>query len=157
MVNKGIYDWYMVDEHNDRKGMIMNYKNIFSLVENDPRKLPNLQKDDGYKKFISKIATTPLGLSFRGPIGTERFQDPKAQFEHKCKIIVGKEYFEKVKKLYEEIQEFNNENKNNLTPQEIDEKASKIYDRIFTIHLDGGKEFFHYNPNHWIWLADRKE
>lgn len=157
LVNKGIYDWYMVDEHNDRKGMIMNYKNLFSIVQDNPAGLPNLQKDDAYKKFISKIAITPLGLSFRGPIGTERFKDPKSNFEHKCEIIVGKEYFEKVKKLYEQIQEFNNENKNNLTPQEIDEKASKIYNRIFTIYLDGGKEFFHYNPNHWIWLADRKE
>lgn len=175
LVNKGIYDWYMVEEHNDRKGMIMNYKNLFSLVQDNPAGLPNLQKDDAYKKFISKIATTPLGLSFRGPIGTERFQDPGSKIEDKCEIIVGKEYFEKVKKLYEEIQEFNNlckpkevkktknkvnlnnENKVNLTPEEIDEKASKIYDRIFTIHLDGGKEFFHYNPNHWIWLEKQKK
>lgn len=163
----------MVDEHNDRKGMIMNYKNLFSLVEDNPTGLPNVQKDDAYKKFISKIAITPLGLSFRGPIGTERFQDPGSKFEDKCEIIVGKEYFEKVKKLYQEIQEFNNlckpkelkksKNKNDnenrviLTPEEIDERASKICDRIFTIYLDGGKEFFHYNPNHWIWLEDRKE
>jgi hypothetical protein len=157
LVNKGIYDWYMVDEHNDRKSMIMNYKNLFSLVQDNPAGLPNLQKDDAYKKFISKIAITPLGLSFRGPIGIKRFQDPGSKFEDKCEIIVGKEYFKKVKKLYEQIQEFNNENKVNLTPEEIDEKASKIYDRIFNIHLDGGKEFFHYNPNHWIWVENKQK
>ena len=152
LVNKGIYDWYMVGEHNDRKGMIMNYKNIYSLAKES---LPNLQKDDTYKQLIRKIAMTPLGLAFRGP--AERFEDPKAKIEDKCAIIVGKDYFEKVKKLYEQIQEFNNENKDNLTPEEIDEKASKIYNRIFNIHLDGGKEFFHYNPNHWIWLEKQKK
>ena len=166
LVKKGIYDWYMIEEHNKRKGMIMNYRNVFlQQINPETPTYTKLEIDEEFKKFINRIHMTPLGLSFRGPSTVEREIDPGHDFEKDCEIIIGKEYFQKVKKLYEEIQEFNDRCKPKQrskkyvapTSAEIEERGTKIYNRIFSIYLDGGKEFFHYNPNHWIWLEDIKK
>jgi hypothetical protein len=166
LIKKGIYDWYMIEEHNKRKGMIMNYRNVFlQQINPETPTYTKLEIDEEFKKFINRIHMTPLGLSFRGPSTIEREIDPGHDFEKDCEIIIGKEYFQKVKKLYEEIQQFNDRCKPKQrsnkyvapTSAEIEERGTKIYNRIFSIYLDGGKEFFHYNPNHWIWLDDLKK
>jgi hypothetical protein len=166
LIKKGIYDWYMIEEHNKRKGMIMNYRNVFlQQINPETPTYTKLEIDEEFKKFINRIHMTPLGLSFRGPSTIEREIDPGHDFEKDCEIIIGKEYFQKVKKLYEEIQEFNDRCKPKQRSNkyvapisaEIEERGTKIYNRIFSIYLDGGKEFFHYNPNHWIWLDDLKK
>jgi hypothetical protein len=158
LVRKGVYDWYMIEEHNKRKSMIFNYRNLF-LQQTNPEtpRYTKLENNEEYKKFIDRICIVPLGLSFRGP--TFRSDDPDKKFETTCEIIVGEEYKTKLMVLHKEILDFieycqpSGRTKKKYVPPTVIEKdimGTKIYNRIFSIHLDGGKMFYHYNPNNWI-------
>lgn len=162
LVRRGIYDWYMIEEHNKRKSIIFNYRNLF-LQQTKPGTpgYTKLENNEEYKKFIDRICIVPLGLSFRGP--RFRIDDPDKEFETTCEIIVGEEYKTKLMVLHKEILDFkeycqpSGRTKKNYVPPtaiEKDIKGTKIYNRIFSIYLDGGKIFYHYNPNHWIHIEN---
>jgi hypothetical protein len=93
---------------------------------------------------------------FYGPRENLRFNDPDGSFEHESIYIIGQEYYEKVKKLYDDITDFNNvylkiqtdEEKKDISPE-----AMRLYNRLGTIsgEYNNGKPIvvFPFNTFQW--------
>lgn len=155
---KGFFDWYMIEEHNKRKLMIITYRDLF-LQQTDPSTpgFTQLERDKEFKQFINRLHTTPIGLAFRGP--SARSDDPNKKFEEKCEIIVGSAYFAKLKQLDEDIKNYiekcePKQRKGKkyipLTPLEKVNIGDHLYNHMMSIYIEGGQILFHYNPNYWI-------
>lgn len=167
------YNWYKIMNQNQRKLLLNALKHqhidyhdyLKGLIDKDSdganpseqRRLKEvlkpahqLQEDSGYSEFIDMMLSLPAGLSFRGPQSNIRSDDPHEKFEEKCGIILGQEYFDKVKALDEQIDDFNKKfDTQNLL--QYDEEAARIYNRILMIHLEKGAQIiFEFNPAHWI-------
>lgn len=157
LTTKNKYNWYFIEEHNKRKDMIINYKKLFSINEKELPNFTRLENKKEYKKFINRVSTSPLGFTFRGP--QLRSDDPSKlnpnknkvddNFEYGCASIIGQKYFDKMKKLYEEIRNFNKD-QSTLNLQEKDREGTRLYNKIFNIHLESDQLVYFYNPNFWV-------
>lgn len=161
------YNWYKIMSHNQRILLINTLKHHHldyheylnelinrksnsadpstsekKLLKNAKNPKQQLQEDSDYSEFMDMMLSLPPGLSFRGP--TDRSDDPGGKFEQKCVIILGQEYFDKVKVLHDQIKKF-------VEDQSYDEEdAIRIFNRILSIHLEQGAQIiFEYNPIHW--------
>jgi len=145
-----------IDYHDYLKGLIDKDSNGDGPSTSDQKTLNRLllnpahqlQEDSGYSDFMDMMLSLPAGLSFRGP--KIRSDDPHDKFEKNCAIILGQDYFNKVKALDEQINDFNKKfDEKNLL--QYDEEAARIYNRILMIHLEKGSQIiFEFNPAHWI-------
>jgi hypothetical protein len=138
----------LIDETSNGDGpSTSEQKTLNRLVFNPARQL---QEDSGYSEFMDMMLSLPAGLSFRGPESNIRSDDPGKDFEENCVIILGQEYFNKVKALDEHIDAFNKKFDEKKLLQ-YDEEAARIYNRITMIHLEKGAQIiFEFNPAHWI-------
>lgn len=135
----------LIDKDSNGDGPSTSEQKTLNQVLNPSHQL---QEDSGYSEFIDMMLSLPAGLSFRGP--NIRSDDPGKDFEENCVIILGQDYFNKVKILNEQIDDFNKKfDTQNLL--QYDEKAARIYNRILMIHLEKGSQIiFEFNPAHWI-------
>jgi hypothetical protein len=157
------YNWFKILQHNRRKILIYGIKQQYGdyrtylktlipeeELNNELRKAhPSLQiqEDAHYSDFMNRMLTLPPGLSFRGPPQALRNDDPRDEFENLCAPIIGEEYFNKVKALYDDIVKFN---------KNPNEESGDIYDRILSIHLEPSAQIiFEYNPDQWTFENGR--
>jgi hypothetical protein len=170
------YNWYKIMNHNQRQ-LLLNtlkhqhidyHKYLSGLIDKDSngegpstseqkllkrvlRPAHQLQEDSGYSEFMDMMLSLPPGLSFRGPESNIRSDDPNENFEENCAIVLGENYFNKVKILHDQINAFNKQYEENPLLEQNEEESIRIYNRITMIHLEQGSQIiFAYNPAHWI-------
>jgi hypothetical protein len=140
------YDYFKIRDHNRRKLIYPNIKQIFEKLNTKPS-YTHFERDDEFKNFMRRIELIPNGLVFLGP--SERSDDPahfdeKEQiakyierygvfdddFDHACKSIVGPDYYDILIRLYEKIKKYiSNANERTL------DRTFEINDEIDNIHF----------------------
>ncbi len=78
---------------------------IQKLVLNEVVHKGNAQVIPEYTSFIDIYANLPGNL-FYGPLGSDRSDDPKSGFEVNSKIILGKEYYDKLYSIYNNMNQY---------------------------------------------------
>jgi len=142
------YDYFKIRDHNRRKLIYPNIKQIFEKLNTKPD-YTHFEEDRYFKDFMRRIELIPSGLVFLGPSSEERSDDPAhfnnkqkkkeyidrygvfdLDFDHACKSIVGPDYYNRLIRLYEKIKKYI-ENANERTL----DRTFEINDEIDNIHF----------------------
>jgi hypothetical protein len=178
MIKHKRFDWVKINEIFVQKMFLVDAEILWTKCEIKNLKVPVYNFDDNknvnsrQEDFVRAWYRWPLGLLFYGPNTNNRGDDPskdKNKPEHKklynnqpndfeafAASIVGDEYFEKVEKLNNEILEFNELYSKTGDVEILNEKAMKIYRRIFTIHREApwsNKIIAPFNTDGWVFTS----